>query len=87
MDSVQPVVSGDGYVLLPRSDALGLQRSVELPDSVTAPVPEGGKLGEIVLSSGSQQLARVPLTASCGVERLSAPGVMLRLINLLFCAS
>ena len=87
VDSVQPVVSGDGYVLLPRSDALGLQRSVELPDSVTAPVPEGGKLGEIVLSSGSQQLARVPLTASCGVERLSAPGVVLRLINLLFCAS
>lgn len=84
-DSVQPGMTGDGYVLLSRADAQALERSVELPESVNAPVEAGQRLGTLTLSSGGEVISEVPLTATAGVDRLSAGGVLLRLLKVLFC--
>lgn len=84
-DSVQPGMTGDGYVLLSRADAQSLERSVELPESVNAPVEAGQRLGTLTLSSGGEVISEVPLTATAGVDRLSAGGVLLRLLKVLFC--
>lgn len=83
-DSVQPAVSGDGWVLLARQDAAALERHVELPEAVPAPVEEGGRLGTLTLSAGGEVLATVPLTASYAVERLSAGGVLKNMFLRLF---
>ena len=83
-DSVQPAVSGDGWVLLARRDAAALERHVELPEAVPAPVEEGGRLGTLTLSAGGEVLATVPLTASYAVERLSAGGVLKNMFLRLF---
>ena len=84
-DSVQPTVPEPGYVLLARSDAAGLQRSLDLAGSAAAPVAEGERLGELVLSSGGRQLARIPLAAGSAVGRLGPAGVIGAMISFLLC--
>ncbi len=85
VDSVQPGITGDGYVLLQRSVALSLERSIELPDCVSAPVEAGQRLGTLTLSSGGSVINEIPLTALGSVERLSGGGVLLNMFRLLFC--
>lgn len=84
-ESVQPGISGDGYVLLSKSSAQSVERSVSLPDSVTAPVAPGQQLGTLTLSSGGEVISEVPLTATSGVERISAGGVFSNMLRILFC--
>ncbi len=84
-DSVQPGIAGDGYVLLPRSDAANLSRSIDLPESVNAPVSAGDTLGTLTLSSGGRELCRVTLTALGDVPRLGTGGLLADMLRLLVC--
>ena len=85
VSSVQPGIAGDGYVLLPRSDAANLSRSIDLPESVNAPVSAGDTLGTLTLSSGERELCRVTLTALSDVPRLGAGGLLSDMLRLLVC--
>lgn len=85
VSSVQPGIAGDGYVLLPRSDAANLSRSVDLPESVNAPVSAGDTLGTLTLTSGKRELCRVTLTALSDVPRLGAGGLLSDMLRLLVC--
>ena len=84
--SVTPVYDGGGAVLLRTRDAQGLTWSLELPESVAAPVRAGERLGTLTLSNSSGPVAEVPILAGGTSERLSAPGIFIRLVSLLFCA-
>lgn len=53
---------------------------MELPESVPAPVEAGDKLGTLTLTSGGRTLAQLPLTASESAARLSAGGILLRML-------
>lgn len=81
--SVGTVCDGGGAVLLRAGDAVGITRSVELPDSVRAPVQAGDVLGRLVVSNSSGPVAEVPLLASSSVPGLSAQGILLRMLGLL----
>lgn len=83
--SVTPVYDGGGAVLLRTRDAQGLTWSLELPESVAAPVRAGERLGTLTLSNSSGPVAEVPILAGGTSERLSAPGIFIRLVSLLFC--
>ena len=83
---VTPVYDGGGAVLLRTKDAQGLSWSLDLPESVAAPVRAGGRLGTLTLSNSSGPVAEVPILAGGTSERLSAPGIFIRLVSLLFCA-
>ena len=84
--SVTPVYDGGGAVLLRTKDAQGLSWSLDLPESVAAPVRAGEHLGTLTLSNSSGPVAEVPILAGGTSERLSAPGIFIRLVSLLFCA-
>lgn len=84
--SVTPVYDGGGAVLLRTRDAQGLTWSLDLPESVAAPVRAGERLGTLTLSNDSGPVAEVPILAGGTSERLSAPGIFIRLVSLLFCA-
>ena len=79
-DTVQTELAGGGMVLLERGDIQALERRVELPESVPAPVEAGDKLGALTLTSGGRTLAQLPLTASESAARLSAGGILLRML-------
>lgn len=83
-ESVQPVCSGKESMLLEKSGAKDLKYEVALPESVPAPVTRGQALGELIVSSGDRELARVPLVAADAVERLSLSQIYGRLINRMF---
>lgn len=84
--SVTPVYDDGGAVLLRTRDAQGLSWSLDLPESVAAPVRAGERLGTLTLSNDSGPVAEVPILAGGTSERLSAPGIFIRLVSLLFCA-
>ena len=84
--SVTPVYDGGGAVLLRTKDAQGLTWSLDLPESVAAPVRAGERLGTLTLSNDSGPVAEVPILAGGTSERLSAPGIFIRLVSLLFCS-
>ena len=80
-ESVGTVCDGGGAVLLRTRAAVGITRSVELPERVAAPVQAGDVLGKLVVSNSSGPLAEVPLLASDSVERLGASGIMLQMLR------
>lgn len=80
--SVGTVCDGGEAILLRSRDAEGITRSVELPESVAAPVRAGDVLGKLVVSNSAGPVAEVPLLAAASVERLSAPGILLRMLRL-----
>ena len=84
--SVTPVYDGGGAVLLRTKDAQRLSWSLDLPESVAAPVRAGERLGTLTLSNSSGPVAEVPILAGGTSERLSAPGIFIRLVSLLFYA-
>ena len=82
-DSVQPGLSGEDGILLPKSSAQSLERHVSLPESVSAPVEEGQRLGTLTLSARGEILREIPLTARASVPRLTSFGVLARLFRTL----
>jgi len=76
-ESVQPVPQGNGSALVARADIQNLDRIVELPESVKAPVEAGQELGRVLLKKGDEVLAVLPLVAETAVERHSY-GLVLR---------
>lgn len=57
-------------VLIPKGKGAEVTRTVTLPESVEAPVKEGAVLGEAIFSLEGRILARIPLTAVSGVNRM-----------------
>ena len=74
-DSVQPVYSGEETALIRKSGAADITYSVELPDSVAAPVEKGEKLGTLTVSLGGKIFREVPLVAENTVERAGLFGI------------
>lgn len=86
-DSVQPVYSGTDALLLKKADAKDISYSLDLAESVPAPVKTGDRLGTLTIFSGSSVLAKVGIDAGGDVARLSVPGIFLRMLNMVTSAN
>ena len=84
--TVQPVLSGSSRVLVEKALLDQVDCRVELCQDVEAPVEAGQTLGSLTVTAGEQVLGSIPILADRAVERLSVPGVFLRLIRGLFMA-
>ena len=58
-------------VLVEKAALSRLSAEAQLPESAAAPIEEGQVLGELVITDGSEELARLPLVAGAAVERQS----------------
>ena len=59
-----PVLAGSTVVIpVKKGEALNLSLSVELDESITAPIMQGAAIGEAIISADGVQLARIPLVA------------------------
>ena len=70
-DSVAAVPGGTTALLVDKAQRGSITAEIVLEESVTAPVSQGQRLGELTVKSGEQILARVPLVADCPVTRLT----------------
>ncbi len=61
--------AGFFYYNFPVGEKQQVNRVVELDDHISAPLKEGDKLGELVLTGGAKELGRVPLQAAYPVDR------------------
>lgn len=81
---VQPVAAQSPKLLLTKTEAAGITKSVELAPSVKAPVMQGQELGRLVINSADgTELAAVPLAADCTVEKLSWGQIFVKLLCLI----
>ena len=63
------VPQADVYLTLPKSQVDNVHAKVLVNKYVQAPVNKGDSLGELILSEGSEELMRVPLTTDADVEQ------------------
>ena len=82
--SVQPVYSGEEALLIEKNRLGSLRYEFELPELVEAPVLAGDEIGELVVYSGEQIIARTPLLADTDVSRLKLFNVYFALALRLF---
>jgi D-alanyl-D-alanine carboxypeptidase (penicillin-binding protein 5/6) len=82
--TVQPVLSEGGALLLEKSKAGNLSQTVELAETVTAPVSPGDRLGTLTVASGEEIVAELPILAGESVPRVTYGQMLLRLLKTAF---
>ena len=80
-DSVQPVLEGGEAFIVEKAKAGEIQTTVDLPESLTAPVQTGQKLGEMTVSAGGETLLTVPIVAENGAEALGLPDIFFSFVR------
>ena len=83
-DSVQPVYGGNEGLLLEKSNIGDLKYEFILPNSLEAPIAQGQQIGEMVVYSAGNELARVPLLAGNEVKKLTVFRMYGRMLLRLF---
>ena len=81
---VQPVAAQSPKLLLTKTEAAGITKSVELAASVKAPVMQGQELGRLVITAADgTELSSVPLAADCAVGKLGWWQIFVELLRLI----
>lgn len=83
-NSVQPVYGGEEGRLMEKSSLGELNYEFVLPENVTAPLAQGEQIGEMVVYSAGNELARVPLLAGGDVAKLTVFSLYGKLLTRLF---
>ena len=82
---VQPVLASEQKILIEKSGVAGLQKTVELAETLQAPVAEGQKLGTLrIANAEGELLAEVDLVACEPVEKLSVGQLLVKYLRILF---
>ena len=82
-DSVQPMFTGQQFILGEKGADADIRYELDLAQTLTAPVAEGQQLGQMTVRSGDTTLAQVRIVASQPVERLGFWTIYGRLLGTL----
>ena len=85
-DTVQPVLAQSSRILVDKAQLNDVTSELRLCENVEAPVEQGQKLGEMVISVGGQEQQTIPIVADRAVARLTLPGIFSRFLKTLFMA-
>ncbi len=80
-DSVQPVYDSAEAVLVAKNSVGDVSYELDLPESVSAPIEQGQRLGTLRLVSGDKTVREVPLVADAAVDRAGFGSVLLELLK------
>ncbi len=69
--TVQPIFSSRDKILMEKTKVSAVEKSMELEESVSAPVEEGQPIGTLTITSEGKTLTTIPLVAGEAVKRLS----------------
>ena len=69
-DCVPLVLAQQTPMVLEKALLTGLEKTLELPESLSAPVEQGQEVGALVVRSGGKTLCRIPVLAAEEVARL-----------------
>ena len=83
VDAVQPVFDGPETLLMEKGTASALEYELQLPEIIQAPVEAGAPLGTLLVRSGTELLAEIPVVADQSVERMGVFQVFLQLFQVL----
>jgi len=83
-ETVQPLCMDTDKFLVEKGKLSALEWTVELPESVKAPVEAGQVLGRVTVSAGGEKLAELPLRAEAAVEKQGFGYIFHRLLTMLF---
>lgn len=81
-ESIQPVYAGAEALLLPKGEAKDVSYSLEMSETVAAPVSAGDVLGMLTVSNSGGVLAQIDVVAADDVARLSVWGIFYRLLGI-----
>ena len=70
-DCVPLTLAQQTPVVLEKALLSGLEKTLELPETLSAPVEQGQEVGALVVRNGGKILCRIPILAAEGVERLN----------------
>ena len=76
----------DVLILVDKAQLNDVTSELRLCENVEAPVEQGQKLGEMVISVGGQEQQTIPIVADRAVARLTLPGIFSRFLKTLFMA-
>jgi len=85
-DHVRVRVSDSPLLLVEKERANRITSSLNVAENVSAPVAEGRKLGELVVTDGEEVLLSVDLVASGAVGRMRWADVFVICLKTMFCA-
>ena len=86
-DSVQPVLTQESQILLPKAEAGKVSTTLSLPDTLQAPVEKGQELGSLTVLVDGKENQKLPLVAQEEVPRLTLWAVYQSLLGTLFCGT
>ena len=82
---VQPVLTKETQLLLPKADAGKITTTLSLADTLEAPVAKGQEIGTLTVLVDGKAKETIPIAAKEEVPRLSLWQVYTALLSLLFC--
>ena len=74
--SVEAIIKEDGGILLKKGEDKDITQTIQLPNSISAPIFEGQHLGEIVYSKGNDILLTAEIVAKSEVKKMSFGNVL-----------
>jgi D-alanyl-D-alanine carboxypeptidase (penicillin-binding protein 5/6) len=83
-ESVQPILGEEATLLLSKGEAAQVTTTLDLPDTLSAPVTAGQELGHLTVYVDGEERTALPLVAQEGVDRLSLGQVYRELLAMLF---
>ena len=82
-DAVQPVLQGYPRLLLHKTTASNVTMTVDIVETIPAPVLQGQVLGNLNVVEGDRVIAVIPIVAGDAVEKISLFGAFLQFLQIL----
>lgn len=80
--TVQPVLGEGDHLLVEKAQAGNLTQTVELVESVEAPVAVGDQLGTLTVTCGEEAIAQIPILAGEEIPRITFGQMLLRMLRM-----
>lgn len=83
-DNINAVLEANADILLKKGEEKGLEKIINLPDAIAAPLSQGQKIGEMIIIKDGEQIALFNLISDKEIEKASFVNNVIRAIKYWF---